>query len=121
MEVVLAVVTLLNELNLVGPEIPLSFVKGAIIDIGIEVVDILGAPVNIFGRTYTAKIGPSGGAAIATFTQVDTNLAQGLVNLTLTTGPIAALVAGQFRWVAWENGTRFLWRGPVTITDPDVT
>lgn len=120
MEVVLAVVVLLNELNLVGQEIPLTFMKGASLDIGIEVVNASKQPVNITGRTYTVKIGAGdGGAFIAQFTQVNTDPLNGLVNLTLATAPIVALTAGKFRWIAWEN-TRFLWRGPVTILSPDV-
>lgn len=108
---------LLNELNYTGVEVPLSFVKGTFIDIGLEIVDELGVAVNISGRVYTCKIGPKGQAAIATFTQVNTDLINGLVNLTLDSDSIAV---GNYRWIAWENNNRLLWRGPVVITDPEV-
>lgn len=109
---------LTNELDFVGKEIPLGCVKGALIVIGFEVVDKNNQPVDISTRTYTAKIGPRGGPAAASFTYIAINALLGLGSLTLNT---ATVDAGDYRWIAWENATNFLWHGPVTIIDPDVT
>ena len=104
-----------DQIDLVGPRIPLRFKIGQSIVIPVSVKDPSDdSAVNITGRTYTAKIGPEGGASIATFLVTPVDLPNGLTNFVLTDTVTNGLAKGRYIWELWEDN-RLILEGPVEI------
>lgn len=108
----------LRDIDFAGNPINLRFVIGQTLDIAIEVKDEDGSATNITGRTYTCEIGPEGQPAEETFTVVETDMLNGLVNFTLDT---SSMDEGTYKWIAWEENSRLLWQGNVEAVSPSVT
>lgn len=110
---------LLEGFDFTKAEVSLRFKVGQQLLIEAQIVDDLSNPVDITGRTYEIKIGPSGGAADLTLTGVIINAVLGLV--TFTSGSTSGLTPGSYYWEAWENTNNYLWGGPVSIVERKIS
>lgn len=106
----------MGQLDFVGSEVPLRFVIGQLVVIRVQMLNDDGTVQNITSRTYSAKIGPEGGAAIATFTGTLIDAPNGIMEFSYDSSVLAANQAGTYVFEGWEDSNKnYLWSGPVEI------